>query len=153
MTLQSTACETSAITRSYIQAVNDFFRRSRCSITRLAFYSVNGSDHILIQDSLLFMDTVVCLEVNLYWGDEDILNALASDKFLPNLQHLQLFRFQMDSSQDFLTTIVTPCRRHLRSVKLSCSDPADVESLNERLAQIQQPGQHFIAALREPDDI
>ncbi|SJK98637.1 uncharacterized protein ARMOST_01905 [Armillaria ostoyae] len=150
--LTITGNETDATIRRYVQAVNDFFRRSRCSLTRLAFFSANGGDQILIQDSLLFMDTVVCLEVDLFWDDEDILNALASDKFLPNLQHLRLIRFRMRSSQDFLTAMIMSRRRHLRSVKVSCSDPADVESVNQQLAPIQQPGQHFIAALREQDD-
>ncbi|KAK0237869.1 hypothetical protein EDD85DRAFT_560262 [Armillaria nabsnona] len=150
--LTITGSETDATIRRYVQAVNAFFRRSRCSLIRLTLYSAIGGDHILIRDSLLFMETVVCLEVDLYWGDEDILDALASDKFLPNLQHLRLFRFRMPSSQDFLTAMITSRRRHLRSVKVSCSDPADVESVNQQLAPIQQPGQHFIATLRERDD-
>ncbi len=141
--------ETHATIRRYVQAVNDSFRRSRCSLTRLAFFSANGGDHILIKDSLLFMETVVCLEVDLFWDDSDIVNALASDKFLPNLQHLRLFR--IPSSQDFLTPMITSRRRHLRSVKVSCA-AANVESVNQQLALIQQPGQHFIAVMRGQDD-
>ncbi|SJK98643.1 uncharacterized protein ARMOST_01912 [Armillaria ostoyae] len=144
--------ETDATIWQYVQAVNDFFRRSRCSLTRLAFYSAND-DKILIQDTLLFMDTVVCLEVDLSWDDRVIFNALASDKFLPNLQHLRLIGLMiMPSSQDFLTAMITSRRRHLRSVKVSCSAPDDVESVNRQLALIQQPGQHFISVLRGQDD-
>ncbi|PBK79494.1 hypothetical protein ARMGADRAFT_1172357 [Armillaria gallica] len=137
--------------RQYVQVVNDFFRRSRCSLTRLAFYSADGDEQNLIQDSLLFVDTVVCLEVDLFWDDSDIVNALASDKFLPNLQHLRLFGVMMPSLQEFLTAMITSRRQHLRSVKVSCSDPADVESVNQQFAPIQQPGQHFIAVLEGQD--
>ncbi len=137
--------------RQYVQVVNEFFRRSRCSLAKLAFYSGDGDDQVLIQDTLLFMDTVVCLEVDLFWDDSDIVNALASDKFLPNLQHLRLFGVMMPSLQEFLTAMITSRRRHLRSVKVSCSDPADVESVNQQFAPIQQPGQHFIAVLEGQD--
>ncbi|KAK0470493.1 hypothetical protein IW261DRAFT_1003816 [Armillaria novae-zelandiae] len=139
--------------RGSIEVVNDFLYRSQCSLTRLAFSSAFTDDKIFIQDSLLFMDTVVCLEVGLYpsWNREDILlNALASDQFLPNLQNLHLFHFMASSSQNFLTAMAAPCRRHLRSVKVFCSAPGDVKSLNEQFAPMQLPGQHFIAA-REQD--
>ncbi|PBK68912.1 hypothetical protein ARMSODRAFT_914109 [Armillaria solidipes] len=141
-----------ATIRRSVQVVNDFLRRSRCSLTRLASGCPNGGNQILVHDSLLFMDTVVCLEVDVFWDNEDIFNALASDKFLPNLQHLRLFGFMMSPSQDLLTAMIMSRRRHLRSVKVSCSNPADVESVNQQLAPIQQPGQHFIAALHEQDD-
>ncbi|KAK0470501.1 hypothetical protein IW261DRAFT_1004093 [Armillaria novae-zelandiae] len=138
------------IVRRYVQVVNDFLRRSRCSLTRLAFYSTDGDDQSLIEDSLLFMETVVCLEVALS-DDDDIFNALTSDKFLPNLQHLRLFSFGTHSSQDLLTDMISSRRRHLRSVMISCSSD-DVGSINQQLAQIQQPGQHFIAIPRELED-
>ncbi|PBK68819.1 hypothetical protein ARMSODRAFT_975678 [Armillaria solidipes] len=41
-----------------VQIVNNFIHRSRCSLTRLAFYSVNVGDEVFIQDRLLFMDTL-----------------------------------------------------------------------------------------------
>lgn len=136
--------------RGSIEVVNDFLFRSRCSLTRLAFYSAYEDNQILIQDSLLFMDTLVCLEVRLRvtGDDEDVLNALTSDKFLPNLQDLHLFNFRMSSSQNFLITMVMSCRPHLRSVKVSCSAPKDVKSRHEQFAPIQhRPGQHFISAM------
>ncbi|KAK0220177.1 hypothetical protein IW262DRAFT_1494317 [Armillaria fumosa] len=142
--------------RGSIEVVNDFLFRSRCSLTRLAFYSAYEDNQILIQDSLLFMDTVVCLEVGLRvtGDDKDILNALTSDKFLPNLQDLHLFHFGMSSSQTFLIALVMSCRQHLLTVKVSCSASEDVKRLNEQFAPIQHwPGQHFIAAMERNDRI
>ncbi|KAK0470514.1 hypothetical protein IW261DRAFT_1516363 [Armillaria novae-zelandiae] len=135
----------------YTQVANDFLRRSQCSLTRLAFYSTDGDDQSLIEDSLVFMETVVCLEVDLLGDDNDIFNALTSDKFLPNLQHLRLFGSIAPSSQDLLTAIISSHRRHLRSVKISCSAD-EMESINQQLSQIQQPGQHFIAVQRQVCD-
>ncbi|KAK0220318.1 hypothetical protein IW262DRAFT_1015231 [Armillaria fumosa] len=143
--------------RGSTELVNDFLHRSQCSLTRLAIYSAYGNNQILIQDTLLFMDTLVLLEVGLRLteDDEDILNALtSSDKFLPNLQDLHLFHFKMPLSQKFLIIMVMSCRQHLRSVKVSCSAPGDVECLNEQLAPIHLwPGQYFIAAMERDDRI
>lgn len=77
------------------------------------------------------MENVTYLKVDLYWGDEYIFNALASNKFLQNLQHLQLFHFKKHLSHDFPTVMIISGRRHFRSVKVFCSDPADVESVNQ----------------------
>ncbi|KAK0220326.1 hypothetical protein IW262DRAFT_1383852, partial [Armillaria fumosa] len=44
--------------RRYVQVVNDFFRRSRCSLTRLGFYPAYEDTQILVQDTLLFTETV-----------------------------------------------------------------------------------------------
>ncbi|SJK98653.1 uncharacterized protein ARMOST_01922 [Armillaria ostoyae] len=131
--------------RQYVPIVNDFLRRSRCTLTRFA--SPHGCNDILRQASPLLMDTVVCLEVGLFNGEDDnILNALASDGFLPNLQHLLLFG-PMWPSSNFLTAIITSCRRHLRSVILYCPTYDDVERANKQFAPMQGPGQHFIGAL------
>ncbi|KAK0220332.1 hypothetical protein IW262DRAFT_1494422 [Armillaria fumosa] len=118
-------------------------------VRRLGF--LLGGDEILVQDTLLFTETVVSLEMDL-WDDKYIFRALASDNFLPNLQHLCLFGFVMSSSQDIFTAMITSHRRHLRPVKVFCSGPADVESVNQQLAPIQQPGQHFVAVLRGEDE-
>ncbi|KAK0452485.1 hypothetical protein EV421DRAFT_1769184 [Armillaria borealis] len=125
--------------RQYAPIVNDFLHRSRCTLTRFA--SPNGGNDILRQASPLLMDTVVCLEGVFYSQDEDILNALASDGFLPNLQHLRL-----SGSVKILTAMITSCRRHLRSV-IIYSHAHKLERVNQQLAQMQGPGQHFIAAL------
>ncbi|KAK0192858.1 hypothetical protein F5146DRAFT_1041782 [Armillaria mellea] len=128
-----------------IQLVNDFLHRSRCDLTRLA--CLNGGNQILVHESLLSMDTLVCLTMWLNWNDDNIINVLASDRFLRNLQHLRLSGYITPSSQYLLTAVIRCHRRHLRSVKFYCTTPAEMESVNEQLASMQGPGQQFIALL------
>ncbi|KAK0192849.1 hypothetical protein F5146DRAFT_1041721 [Armillaria mellea] len=131
-----------------IQLVNDFLHRSRCDLTRLA--SFNRGNEILVHESLLSMDTLVCLTMRLNWNDDNIINiinVLASDRFLRNLQHLRLFGSITSSSQYLLTAVIRCHRRHLRSVKFYCSTPAEVEIVDKQLASMQGPGQQFIALL------
>ncbi|KAK0449762.1 uncharacterized protein EV420DRAFT_763727 [Desarmillaria tabescens] len=133
--------------------VNDFIRRSRCSLSKLVFHSdSNIDDQIFIRESLLFMNTLVFLEISFFWDIEDTFHALAPVGFLPNLQHLRLFCFDIPSSQESLIAMISSRSENLRSVQFYCDKPEHVKSFNRYLTPLQQPGQHFIATLRELHD-
>ncbi|KAK0457134.1 uncharacterized protein EV420DRAFT_1644289 [Desarmillaria tabescens] len=134
-----------------VQIVNDFIRRSRCSLSRLVFRSSNTDDQIFIRESFLFMDTLVFLEIFFLQGIQDTFNALAPVGFLPNLQHLRLYCFDIPSSQESLIAMVSSHSQNLRSIKIYCSKPEDAESFNRHIARLQQPGQHFIATQKRLD--
>ncbi|KAK0449766.1 uncharacterized protein EV420DRAFT_1646764 [Desarmillaria tabescens] len=138
-----------------VQIVNDFIRRSRCSLSRLSFHSSNADDHNVIRESLLFMDTLVSLQIGGLWNIDVIFDVLASVGFLPNLQHLRLFCIGISgsSSLDSLVAMISSRSKHLRSVKIQCGRPEDVETFNRYLTALQQPGQHFIATERLKDGI
>ncbi|KAK0449759.1 uncharacterized protein EV420DRAFT_763521 [Desarmillaria tabescens] len=132
-----------------VQIVNNFIRRSRCSLSRLVFHSSNANDQIFIRESLLFMNTLVSLEILFVWDIEDTFHALAPVGFLPNLQHLRLFCYDVPSSQDSLIAMISSRSQNLRSIQFYCYKPEDAESFNRYLAPLQQPGQHFIATPSE----
>ncbi|KAK0237778.1 hypothetical protein EDD85DRAFT_556834 [Armillaria nabsnona] len=132
-----------------VQIVNNFIRRSQCSLTRLAFYSVNVGDEVFIQDHLLFMETLVCLEIGTPRYTLDIMPVLASVAFLPNLRHLGLRFFTTPLSWDPLIPTITSLSQNLHSVNIYCPSLDGVERLNKDLAPLQRSGQHFIAVLNE----
>ncbi|KAK0449768.1 uncharacterized protein EV420DRAFT_763924 [Desarmillaria tabescens] len=137
--------------------MKEFISRSTgCSLTRLAVHSsdLDVSDQSFIQDTLLFMDTLVYLDIGHFWRLDNFFALLASDGFLPNLQHLQLSCFLLPSSQGSLNTMITSITSHsqkLRSVKIYCLGHDDVANFNQNVAPLQQLGQFSITALKGRD--
>ncbi|KAK0449752.1 uncharacterized protein EV420DRAFT_1646745 [Desarmillaria tabescens] len=142
LTVYHTNTHIDANTRD-VQIVNDFIRRSRCSLSKLVFRSSNIDDQIFIRESLLFMDTLVFLEIMFLWIGATF-DALTPVGFLPNLQHLRLFCYDIPSSQDTLIAMISSHSQNLRSVKIYCCDPEDADNISRHIAPLQKPGQHFI---------
>ncbi len=76
-----------------VVVMNEFVRRSRCTLTSLSIHSPVTFHQVFIKDCLLLMDSLVSLEISLFWNVEVnvIFDALAFIEFLPNLQHLSLW--------------------------------------------------------------
>ncbi|KAK0452600.1 hypothetical protein EV421DRAFT_1898329 [Armillaria borealis] len=128
--------------------VNEFVYRSRCTLTRLAIHNYVSHDPLFINDCLLLMDSLVSLEIELFWNMKDIFDALASIGFLPNLQHLFLqIRSPQLSSLDLLTAMISSRSQYLRSIRISCDSSDDVERVNEHLAPLRPPGLPMVVLL------
>ncbi|SJK98779.1 uncharacterized protein ARMOST_02048 [Armillaria ostoyae] len=118
--------------------MNEFVCRSRCSLTRLAIHHSIASYDGFINDCPLFMDSLVSLEIELFWNMKDIFDALASIGFLPNLQHLFLqIRSPQLSSLDLLAAMISSRSQNLHSIRISCNRADDVERVNEHLAPLR----------------
>ncbi|KAK0237716.1 hypothetical protein EDD85DRAFT_554694 [Armillaria nabsnona] len=121
--------------------MNNFVYCSRCSLTRLAIHHSIASYDGFINDCPLFMDSLTALEIELSWNMKDIFGALASNGFLPNLQHLLLqIRSPYLSSLNLLTAMINSRSQNLRSIRISCNRIDDVERVNEHLAPLRSTG-------------
>ncbi|SJK98773.1 uncharacterized protein ARMOST_02042 [Armillaria ostoyae] len=128
--------------------MNEFVYRSRCTLARLAIHNYVSHDPLFINDCLLLMNSLVSLEIELFWNMKDILDALASIGFLPNLQHLFLqIRSPQLSSLDLLTAMISSRSQYLRSIRISCDSSDDVERVNEHLAPLRLPGFPMVVLL------
>ncbi|KAK0220428.1 hypothetical protein IW262DRAFT_1297500 [Armillaria fumosa] len=135
--------------------MNEFITRSRCTLTRLAIHNPISHNQLFINDRLLSMDSLVSLEIQ-FWSFEGeikvLFDALAqSTKFLPNLQHLTLkIPSTYPSLFNPLTAMIFLRSQYLRSIKISCSNADDVESVIERLARLQPPGLSMVVLFESP---
>ncbi len=137
-----------------ISVMNEFVHRSRCSLTSLSVHNSVSFYQDFIEDCLLFMDSLVSLEIRFIRTENDMFDALTSIEFLPNLQHLSLLipTSIEPSLWDQLTDMISSRSRYLRSIRISCGDPDDVERINEHLAPLQPPGLSMIVHLESYTD-
>ncbi len=133
-----------------VLVMNEFVHRSRCTLTSLAIHNPVAFHQVFIQDCLLLMDSLVSLEISLFWNVEVkvIFDALASIKFLTNLQHLSLWIPYVQPSQWVpLTAMISSRGQYLRSIRISCGSSGDVERINEHLAPLWPPGLPMVVSM------
>ncbi len=117
-----------------VLVMNEFVHRSRCTLTSLAIHMFDAFEQVFVKDCLLLMDSLVSLEIRLfpYVDVKVIFNALASSKFLPNLQHLFLLvPCAAPSLWEPLTAMLSSRSQYLRSLRISCGEIDDVETVDE----------------------
>ncbi|KAK0237720.1 hypothetical protein EDD85DRAFT_951889 [Armillaria nabsnona] len=121
--------------------MNEFVYRSRCTLTRLAIHSPVSHNHLFINDCLLLMDSLVSLEIGLWnWEVKFLFDALASIRFLPNLQHLLLrIPYTHPLLLNPLVAMISSRSQYLRSIKISCGRADDMERVKERLVPLRPP--------------
>ncbi|KAK0452566.1 hypothetical protein EV421DRAFT_911304 [Armillaria borealis] len=140
---------------SVVVVMNEFVRRSRCTLTSLAIHNPVAFHQVFIKDCLLLMDSLVSLEISLFWNVEAnvIFDALASIGFLPNLQHLSLgVPFAPPSLWDPLAAMLGSRSQYLRSVKISCGRFDNVDGINEHLAPLWPSGLPVVVSMERNDD-
>ncbi|KAK0237750.1 hypothetical protein EDD85DRAFT_831675 [Armillaria nabsnona] len=133
-----------------VLVINEFIHHSRCTLTSLAIHNLFAFQQVFIEDCLLLMDSLVSLEIRLFpYADVKVIfNALASSKFLPNLQHLLLrVPCTQPSLWEPLTAMIRSRSQYLRSIRISCSGADDAETVDELLAPLWLPGLSMVVSM------
>ncbi|KAK0452555.1 hypothetical protein EV421DRAFT_911037 [Armillaria borealis] len=127
---------------SVVVVMNEFAHRSRCTLTSLAIQNPVAFHQVFVKGCLLLMDSLVSLEITLRSVEVKVIfDALASIKFLPNLQHLSLWiPYTQPSLWDPLTALISSRGRYLRSIKISCGSSDEVMIINAHLGPLWPPG-------------
>ncbi|PBK90103.1 hypothetical protein ARMGADRAFT_1032688 [Armillaria gallica] len=125
-----------------ISVMNEFIYRSRCSLTSLFIHNPVSFYQDFTEDCLLFMDSLVSLEIGLLEDENAMFDALASIGFLPNLQHpsLRIPSCMEPSLWNQLPVMITSRSQYLRSIRISCGNYDEVKRINEHLAPLRSPG-------------